>query len=112
MSNLPCFETGDDLVRLRITDRKGYREVNFECILDLTFDEYVVGFEVLDIRRQLDDAPITPTRINEYFSWSYDPEIDASYFHLQRGSGQVQVKKTGVAVLDEQGDLVELRVPI
>jgi hypothetical protein len=113
MSWQPNFTIHDNLIVVHLTD-SGYegREVSFGCIVDLTLDDQVVGLEVLDICRQLQCAAITPTRLDKTFGWSYDPEVDASYFRLQSGRGLVQIKKQGTAIIGEAGDLVELRVPI
>jgi uncharacterized protein YuzE len=112
MSSQPTFEIDDHLVTLHIADHGGSQQVGFECVVDFTLDGRVVGFEILNIRGQLGSAPITPTLVTENFRWSYDPDVDATYFRLQEGRGQVQVKKKGMALLDEGRSLVGLRVPI
>jgi uncharacterized protein YuzE len=113
MNGQPSFVIDDQLIVVRLVNTHDQdQEVNFDCIVDLTLDNEIVGFEILDIRRQLRGATVTPTRVSDTFGWSYDPEVDATYFRLQGGRGLVQIKKRGIAILSATGDLVELKVPV
>ena len=79
------------------------------CVLDLTFLGDLAGLELLEFRKQL-DGDIQPRTRHGAISWSYDSEVDALYFHINNGPGQVQQDADAVAYLDASGMLVRLEI--
>jgi hypothetical protein len=95
----------------RLADATDAKHFDFECVVDMTGLEIVVGVEILDLRRQLQGATVVPRRDTDGFRWSYDPEMDAFYLRVKDDSARIQKKARGVGVLDEHDCWWRLKWP-
>ena|SRR5437867_2329006 len=98
---------------LRLDDSEGVYRRPFRCILDRDPFGDITGVEILDIRRQLDGAVVTSSTVTRDFRWSYDPDVDAFYVHIQRGSSLTPTQEScdGVALVSADNRLVSLEIP-
>ena len=82
----------------------------FDAVLDLTGLGDVVGFEILDFRRQLNATSPPANELVPLPRWSYDDEIDAFYVRLAEGTASVQRSVVGLADVDERGRIIRLKI--
>lgn len=103
-------EVADGLFHVRMAESSAATELPAECVVDRTGMGEIVGIEILDFRRQLGGATVSPGSDSGALHWSYDPEMDAFYVRCAREHAPVQIKTTCVALLDPERRVVELIV--
>jgi hypothetical protein len=109
---MPTVELSSTALRVVFSEAPRASTAPFECVVDMSRLGSLVGVEILDFRRQLDGATLAPRRVTDDFRWSYDPEIDALYLHLQSGPAQIQQTSTGIAYIDASSLVAALEVVV
>lgn len=90
------------ILRVQFIDMPDGAAAPFECIVDIAdglWGQTVVGVEVLGFGQQV-SAELACRDAPQDIRCSYDPEIDALYVHVRRGTARIQRKAAGVAFVD------------
>lgn len=108
----PRYMTRGGTLYVWFSGERSVKRPGFDCLLSVTDAGELVGIEIPDCRRQLEDVSFPPARANGAFQWSYDAERDIFSVHLGRSGGLVQKKSSGRARVDDQGSIVDLQVTL
>jgi hypothetical protein len=108
---LPSVQISPGRIVVRLREEEPARRLVFRCVLDRYSFGDVTGVEILDVKNQLDGAIIRSTTVTPDFRWSYSPEDDAFYLHIQRGPAPRQESVDGVALVSADNHLVCLELP-
>ena len=107
----PRYRIGRGLLQVWFAGERSVKGPSFDCLLSVTDAGELVGVEIPDCRRQLEDVSFPPARADGAFQWSYDAERDNSPSSGRPG-GLVQKGSTGRARVDGQGSILHLQVTL
>jgi hypothetical protein len=108
----PRYRIDRGLLQVWFSGGQSVKGPSFECLLSATGAGELVGIEIPDCRRQLENVSFPDARADGAFQWSYDAERDTFSIRFGLSGGKVQKSSTGEARVDGQGSILGLRVTL
>lgn len=108
----PRYRIGRGLLQVWFSGERSVRRLSFDCLLSVTDAGELVGIEIPDCRRQLEDVSFPSAPAHGALEWSYDAERDLFSVCLGRLDGLTQSDSSGRARVDDQRSIVDLQVTL
>ena len=108
----PRYRIDRGLLQVWFSGERSVKRPSFDCLLSVTDAGELVGIEIPDCQRQLENVSFPAARADGAFQWSYDAERDIFSVGFGRPGGKVQKDSTGRARVDGQGSILDLQVTL
>jgi hypothetical protein len=108
----PRYRIDRGLLQVWFSGERSVKRPSFDCLLSVTEAGELVGIEIPDCRRQLENVSFPAARADGAFQWSYDVERDIFSVRFGRPGEKIQKGSTGRARVDGQGSILDLQVTL